>query len=368
MRKPRMSDYGLNQKIIEVYNDQLTQYSRLKQRIEEENKVYNRNLALFIVPLVILALVVFVSIIQQSESPMEVLAYVWVCHTLAVTFVWYLGDDEDSGIVAVLLASILASVCLPFISLGICAFLSFARNKTYISREYPKQKYVDVSIGEQIDAYSTAIQEYNEWKEKSSKSYWIHMSGYQFEDAIARLYEKKGYRVEQTSYSSDGGVDIILFKEERKSAVQCKHHAKPVGPNDVRALMGVVASRNFDEGIFVSLNGFTSTVYYEVEHAKIPIKLISLSDILSMVKSGDERFDECEENTIRSKETSTTLSKANNRSGQRGHIANEKNLKPPVKTEQNENLVLQQEKTEKVIKKCTGNCSTCEREYCIEDN
>lgn len=426
MRAPQLSDFGLNQEIVEIYETQSTKYSRLKQKIEEENKVYNRNLTFIVVSLVILAFVVFVSVIQQSESPMEVLLCIWGFHTIAMIIVWRCGVDEELGIIAglfALLVSAVASVCFPFISMGICIYSSFARNEAYMSKMYPKQKYVNTSVEKQVDAYTTAIREYNAWKKKCSIDYWMHMSGYQFEDAIAKLYEKQGYHAEQTSYSSDGGVDIILLKEGQKIAVQCKHHAKPVGPNDVRALMGVVASQNFDKGIFVSLNGFTSTVYNEVERATIPIQLVSLPTILAMVKSGDEDFDECEENTILSKKTSTTPSKENNTSEQRGHTGNEKNsdfckgqrvyhrsfgvgyiqklnndriivqfgkggdeklfkfpeafqqrflslspFKTPSKTEHNENLVLRQEKTEKVTKKCMGNCSTCKREYCIEDN
>ena len=156
MRAPQLSDFGLNQEIVEIYETQSTKYSRLKQKIEEENKVYNRNLTFTIVPLVILAFVVFVSVIQQSESPMEVLLCIWGFHTIAMIIVWRCGVDEELGIIAglfALLVSAVASVCFPFISMGICIYSSFARNEAYMSKMYPKQKYVNTSVEKQVDNF-----------------------------------------------------------------------------------------------------------------------------------------------------------------------------------------------------------------------
>ena len=112
------------------------------------------------------------------------------------------------------------------------------------------------------------------------------------EREIAKLYRNQGYDAKVTSATADGGVDIILNKDGERIAVQCKHHAKPIGPNDVRALQGVVASQNYSKGIFVSLNGYTSTVYYEVRNGNVKIDLLDLKDILKMAKKDPyEPFD-----------------------------------------------------------------------------
>ena len=420
MKRPRLSDYNLDEKAVTLYRNQLEKYSQLRRNIEEKNAAYNKKLTIISVLLVAVTLVVFFGIIESSEAPMDVVWSMWVFHALTLIILSCVEKKEETSFGVILLLSVLGTLCLPFISLGMCVYFSFERNDKYICKEYPKQKYVDISVEKQFDAYTNAMQEYNKWREKRSKDYWIQMDGYEFEDAIAKLYESQGYIAEQTSYSGDGGVDIVLFKEGRKIAVQCKHHSKPIGPNDVRALMGVVASQGFDEGFFVSLNGFTPTVYSEVGKSSIIVKLVTLPTILAMVEAKNEEVDEVEEketpakkeNKIVSKSKDTPLHKPSANTsdnlkvvlGQKvdhkawgagsimqvydGGIAvrfrdEEKKFKFPdafqqgflslypikttTKSKQIEATVINKEDTQ-ILKKCTGNCSTCKREFCIEDS
>ncbi len=52
--------------------------------------------------------------------------------------------------------------------------------------------------------------------DKTNKSLWYcletnfkNLDGHEFEQIIARLYRKKGFRVEQTPKGADQGVDLI---------------------------------------------------------------------------------------------------------------------------------------------------------------
>jgi len=66
----------------------------------------------------------------------------------------------------------------------------------------------------------------------------------QFEELIAQLYEKQGYKATVTGKSHDGGVDITAMRfvgsDRVFTVIQCKHQAASVGPDVVRELWGVV--------------------------------------------------------------------------------------------------------------------------------
>ena len=215
-------------------------------------------------------------------------------------------------------------------------------NEKYIEEKYPKRRYVDIDLSNRVYLYNEALQKYQAWEIKCSRDYWLNMDGYEFESEIAQLYRENGYVVHRTSLSGDGGIDVILYKDNLKIAVQCKHHSKPVGPHDVRALMGVVASQEFDSGIFVSLNGFTTTVYNEVKASKVPIELVTLEHILSMVNYKSPKFKPKKQNQEQKKITKSVCS--------------------------NKSFVNQSKKEATDIKRvCMGNCSTCKRDHCIEE-
>ena len=153
--------------------------------------------------------------------------------------------------------------------------------------------FTDPLIANKLAQYNQAIEEYNKKLEKykdcvdmSRRNYWINMDFNEFEDEIAKVYRWLGYNAKVTPRTGDGGVDIILKKGDERIAVQCKHHQTPVGPHDVRALVGVIASEDYTSGIFVSLNGYTQSVYNEnnARNEKVRVKLLSLSDILAMVE------------------------------------------------------------------------------------
>ncbi|MPZ22934.1 MAG: ATP-dependent helicase [Dehalococcoidia bacterium] len=69
--------------------------------------------------------------------------------------------------------------------------------------------------------------------------------GLDLEDRCALILESSGWAVERTARSHDGGVDLIATKVdtvglEQKIFVQCKDHARKVGVEVVRELLGVL--------------------------------------------------------------------------------------------------------------------------------
>ena len=91
------------------------------------------------------------------------------------------------------------------------------------------------------------------------------MDGYQFEDYISNLFRRLGFEVEATSYSNDGGVDLVAtFRQpvfSGKYIIQCKNWTGPVGQPEVRDLYGVVMDQRANKGILITPSDYTQQAY-----------------------------------------------------------------------------------------------------------
>lgn len=89
------------------------------------------------------------------------------------------------------------------------------------------------------------------------------LTGRKFEEVMAEIYNKLGYKVELTKATKDGGKDIIIRKPEILGDfiyyVECKKYAanNPVGVGIVRELDGVVNMDRVNGGIIATTSYFT---------------------------------------------------------------------------------------------------------------
>lgn len=83
---------------------------------------------------------------------------------------------------------------------------------------------------------------------------------FQFEKLMAVLYECRGGRVERRGGANpDGGIDMVVYENTQRVAVQCKHwKVWKVGIRHFREFFGGMKSEGFDRGIFVTLEGCTN--------------------------------------------------------------------------------------------------------------
>lgn len=65
-------------------------------------------------------------------------------------------------------------------------------------------------------------------------------TGAEFERLVARAFRQQGYSVEEMGGANDGGVDLHVRKNGWHAIVQCKAHARPIGPAVTRELMGTL--------------------------------------------------------------------------------------------------------------------------------
>jgi len=87
---------------------------------------------------------------------------------------------------------------------------------------------------------------------------------YAFEQLVAELFEREGYRVLLTPPRKDGGKDLYVFKRDLLTQtvflVECKRYSPPhkVGVAVARQLYGVVEAEGATGGIIATTSYFTS--------------------------------------------------------------------------------------------------------------
>lgn len=103
------------------------------------------------------------------------------------------------------------------------------------------------------------------------------LSPNEFEDLVANLYRKKGFKVDVTPRSHDAGVDVIARRwsdvGEEHLIIQCKHYrARTVGPPEVRDLIGAwQAHPKANRAVLVTSGQFSRSVLTLAEMHRIDL-------------------------------------------------------------------------------------------------
>lgn len=77
-----------------------------------------------------------------------------------------------------------------------------------------------------------------------------------FEEVVADIYKDYGYNAICTGYSKDGGIDVILSKDNKTIGVQVKRTKNNIKVEQIRALLGSLLINNYQSGIFISTSNF----------------------------------------------------------------------------------------------------------------
>lgn len=132
-----------------------------------------------------------------------------------------------------------------------------------------------------LDEYRKRVEKYRDWLEVLKKDFWTKLTGRQFEVEFGKLLRPFFDDVEVTKGSGDGGVDIIIHDKKSTIIVQCKNHKKGIGPEPVRALVGVMSFFQADKAVVVSLGGFTKGAK-EFAKSAHGLFLYDLKDVVSL--------------------------------------------------------------------------------------
>jgi len=118
-----------------------------------------------------------------------------------------------------------------------------------------------------------------------------------FEYLVAEAYRRRGFTVDYSlGKGSDGGVDLVLRKDGRRSLVQCKQwKVFSVGRPVLQQMFGIMTAESADEAIIVTSGQFTEEAR-EFARGK-PIKLVdgpSLLELVTSVQAGKENVSKAE--------------------------------------------------------------------------
>ena len=102
------------------------------------------------------------------------------------------------------------------------------------------------------------------------------MTGYEFEEYIAKLFKSKGFEVQRTAYSHAGGIDLVAIYNapifSGKYIIQCKKYTDTlVGQPVIRDLYGVIMSENANKGILITTSDFTEEAYAFAKNKNIEL-------------------------------------------------------------------------------------------------
>lgn len=110
------------------------------------------------------------------------------------------------------------------------------------------------------------------------------LSPAEFEEFTADLLRAMGYQARVTSYSQDGGIDVIAHTDPLGInppiiKVQCKQSSATRGRPDVQQLIGTLAHN--EAGLFVTLGSFSADAL-ALERERQNLRLFSGADITSL--------------------------------------------------------------------------------------
>ena len=112
----------------------------------------------------------------------------------------------------------------------------------------------------------------------------------EFEELVAEVYSRNGYRARVTQRTRDGGRDIIATCEvggvSYSTYFECKQQGprRPVGVEIVRGLYGVIERDRIDKGVIVTTSRFTRDAIKEAEMLNGRIKLVDYQELQRLMR------------------------------------------------------------------------------------
>lgn len=164
------------------------------------------------------------------------------------------------------------------------AVLKYEEERSALCRTFPGitdfgfniKQYAQQVLEKFIDSIA---QYYAECYKRNTKDWWVNLSPYEFEKEVAKWYYAQGYVAETTKQSGDGGIDIILKKDDEIAYVQCKRFTtSKVSVEVVRELYGVMVADNVEHGFIVCIKGVTAEAKAFMN--RCGIELVTLDDLV----------------------------------------------------------------------------------------
>ena len=104
---------------------------------------------------------------------------------------------------------------------------------------------------------------------------------------MSAIYEVRGCKVKRLGGAKpDGGIDLIVEKDDERLVVQCKHWRKwVVGVRNVRELLGTLTDAKIKQGVLVTLCGCSQEARdFAKKHG---IVIVEEAELVKLMQMGD---------------------------------------------------------------------------------
>jgi restriction system protein len=139
----------------------------------------------------------------------------------------------------------------------------------------------------------------SKWRKDRDKLSWLRgMTPKEFEDYVAELFRRLGYKTSSVGGPGDGGVDVIADKDGIKSYIQCKKYFQKheVGVGEVRNFYGALVDRLANgKGYFITTSKFTFPA--EQFAGDKPIELVDSYRLINYINLAEKKEEESKELT-----------------------------------------------------------------------
>jgi hypothetical protein len=126
----------------------------------------------------------------------------------------------------------------------------------------------------------------DEREKRKLRCYWVQLSPIELEQQCAQLFRDLGFQAETTPITNDGGIDILLCKNGKDGAAQCKARTQPCGVKEIREFYGTICAENMSFGYFISRSGFTPRAKLLLEKMLI----VRGWDVENLIESASENI------------------------------------------------------------------------------
>jgi len=139
-----------------------------------------------------------------------------------------------------------------------------AKELAYLANELAKEYYEKQQRAKGLVKYRgrwAKPEQVKKWKEIEIglSNNFANLSPYQFENFIAKLFQKMGYTTGVTSKTGDFGADILAKLGDKKVLIEVKKYSKGnlVTPKEVQRTLGALWKHKADKAVFITTSDFT---------------------------------------------------------------------------------------------------------------
>jgi restriction endonuclease len=137
-----------------------------------------------------------------------------------------------------------------------CGDCALAQDRAREEREFKEE--AAWRVRREAEKRLSAIEEQ---QNRTLSEYWLSLSDLEFEQQCAKVFRALGFAARTTPRTNDGGLDIILEKDGRRGAAQCKAWLAPSGVKQLREFYGALHAETMTFGYFISRGGFTTRAH-----------------------------------------------------------------------------------------------------------